>query len=309
MKRFFQKIILWTYIKLHTIIIYISIALFRTEQEILKPDPFDLDEGDKHVQRHRHHNPILEKFYAGQRDEKYVKDYYELLRKADKFKREANPHKYEVAAWKYTGGHYGKEDESGQKHEHFGFFDPKHKHVGKTLKEVLDKEFDERRLKDDDYELLHIFNNNPIEVGLSKVFDTAVAKKSVDVDGNDVEEYEMLDIFNKSKQFEFPIKVSRENEDVRNKIEQLTEFLHVKKIGFEHRILEFFIPLKFKTNEFDNDSQIFKEIIDITDVFVFDEYGEKKGFGLLKFDKRIIHNNTHEVIKFQAVEMEDMGEY
>lgn len=307
MKRFFQKLILWIYIKLHTILIHVSIALFRTEHEILKADPFDLDEGDKHVQRHRHHNPVLEKFYAGQRDEKYVKDYYELLRKADKFKREADAKKYEIAAWKHTGGHYGKEDEGGKKYEHYGFFDPKHKHVGKTLKEVLEKEYEERRLKDDNYQLLHIFNNTPVEVGLSKVFETAT-KKPATVDGNDIDEYEMLDIFNKSKQFEFPIKVNRDNEVV-NKIEQLTEYLHVKKIGFEHRILEFFVPLKFKTNTFDDESQIIKEIIDIKQVYINDEYGERKGFTIQAFEKRIKHNDTHEVFKFHAIEIEEIGEY
>ena len=307
MKKFFQKLILWIYIKIHTIMIRISIALFYTEQELLKANPFDLDEADKQVQRHRHHNPILEKFYAGQRDEKYVQDYYELLRKADKFKREATPHKFEIASWKYTGGQYGKEADDGKKYEHFGFFDSKHKNVNKTLKEVIEKEYEDRRLKDDDYELLYIFNNKPIEVGLSKVFDTAVAKKSIGVDGNDVEEYEMLDIFNKSKQFEFPIKIGRENDDVLNKIEQLTEYLHIKKIGFEHRILEFFVPLKFGIDKIDESSSIFNEIINIKEVYVYDEYGERKGFGLLKFNKKIIYNNTHDVLKFQGIEMENVG--
>lgn len=308
MRRFFQKLILWIYIKIHSILIRISIALFRTEHEILKADPFNLDERNKHIQRHRHRNLILEKFYAGQRDEKYVKDYYELLRKADKFKKEADVKKYEIAAWKHTGGHYGK-DVNGKMYEHYGFFDPKHKHRGRTLKEVLEKEYEERRLKDDNYQLLHIINNKPIEVGLSRVFDTAVQKKSVNVDGDDIEEYEMLDIFNKSKQFDFPINIGRENKNVVNKIEQITEFLHVKKIGFEHRMLEFFIPLKFKINEFDENSSVFKEIINIKEVYVNDEYDNRKSFGLLKFDKRINYKDTHEVLKFQAIEMEELGEY
>ena len=309
MKRFFQRLILWLYIKLHSIIIHISIALFQTEQSILKADPFDLDEHEKKIQRHRHSNPILEKFYAGQRDEKYVQDYYELLRKADKFKREADAKKYEIAAWKYTGGHYGKADESGKRHEHYGFFDEKHKHAGKTLKEVFDKEYEDRRLKDDNYQLLHIFNNTPIEVGLSKVFDTVGKKVRVDLNGNLIgEELEMFDMLNKSKQFEFPIKVSRD-EDVTNKIEQLTEYLHVKKIGFEHRVLEFFIPLKFKTNMLDDESNIIKEITNIREIYIKDEYGERIGFAIQAYDKRIIHNDTHEVFKFHAIEMEEMGEY
>ena len=53
----------------------------------------------------------------------------------------------------------------------YGFFDEKHKHAGKTIAEVLELEFEERRTKDDEYELVYIFNNKPIEVGLAKVMD------------------------------------------------------------------------------------------------------------------------------------------
>ena len=85
MKKFFQKILLWIYIKIQTILINISIALYRTEEEVLKAPQLDVGEDGKIIQRKLHHNPLLEKFYAGQRDEKYVQDYYELLVKADKF--------------------------------------------------------------------------------------------------------------------------------------------------------------------------------------------------------------------------------
>ena len=315
MKRFFQRLLLRTYIFFHSIIVRISIALYRTEIDILRANPNISDESGKKTQRHRHHNQLLEKFYAGQRDEKYVQDYYELLKKADKFKREATPYKYEVAAWKYTGGHYGKEDETGRKYEHFGFYDEKHKHAGKTLKEVMELEYKERRLDDDGYEVLYIFSNKPIEVGLTKAFNTLkktgnkkIIKDEVTKEQLEIDELEVLDMLNKSKQFKFPMSAGRTNEDVLNKIEELTEFLHVKKIGFEHRILEFFIPLKFKINEVETDSKIFNEIIDINEVHMKDEYGEFKSFGLLKFEKRITHK-TYEVLKFQGVEMEKMGQY
>ncbi|WP_213349829.1 hypothetical protein [Candidatus Vampirococcus lugosii] len=315
MKRFFKKLILWIYIKLHSILIHISIALHRTEIDILKANPTIGGESGKKIQRHRHQNQILEKFYAGQRDEKYVKNYYELLKKADKFKRESNSRKYEIAAWKHTGGFYGKADENNRKYEHFGFFDDKHKHAGKTIKEVMEEEYKERRLDDDGYEILYIFNNKPIEVGLSKAFETTkkTGKKKVIVNNHsdeniEIEELEVLDLLNKSKQFKFPMTVSRKNENVVNKIEQLSEFLHVKKIGFEHRILEFFIPLKFKTNKIDSDSSIFKEIINIEQIHIKDEYGELKSFGLLKYEKRIKHK-TYEVLKFQGIEMEKLGNY
>lgn len=282
---------------------YISISLYNTEIDILKADPNDLKESDKKIQRMRHRNQTLEKFYAGQRDEKYVQDYYEILKKADKFIRTATPHKMAVAADKH-GSNYGQKDIYGRRYEHYGFFDDKHKHAGKTLGEVLELEYHERKTNDDDYELLYIFNNKPIETGFVKVLDVLEETDKENVDF----EYEVVDIFRKSKQFEFPMKADRDTEVV-NKIEELTEYLHVKKIGFEYRQLEFFIPLKFKTNEIDENSEIFFEISNIKSIFVKNEYGELIGFGVNKFKKRIIHNDTHEVWKFEGIEMEIVGGY
>lgn len=42
MKKTFQKIFFWLYIKFHSIIINISIALQNTEEAILKADPNNL---------------------------------------------------------------------------------------------------------------------------------------------------------------------------------------------------------------------------------------------------------------------------
>jgi len=297
-----KRAYIWTYITIHTIIINISIALFNTEQEILKADPNDLQERDKNETRMRSRNQTLEKFYAGTTDEKYVKDYYEVLKKADKFMRTATPYQMAVAADKHAKS-YGQELEAGGgvRYEHFGFYDPKHKHAGKTLQEVLIKEYEERRMKDDDYEILAIFNNKPIEVGLVKAFD--LIKKS----DKEEDKFEVMDMIEKSKTFEFPIKVVRDDETCQNKIEQLSEFLHVKKIGFEYRQLEFFIPLKFKSVEITEDSEIFKELINIKEVYLRSTYGELIGFGIIKYFKRITYNDTHEVLKFEAIEMQNMG--
>lgn len=293
---------------------YISIALFNTEAEILKADPNDLDERNNHTQRMRSRNQVLEKFYAGQTDEKYVKDYYEILKKADKFMKNATPNELAVATNKTLVFNKGnnsfkidenyrsnKKDKWGRRYEHYGFFDDKHKHAGKTLGEVLALEFEERRTKDDNYEMLYIFSNRPVEVGLKDVFDS-IGKKTK---GDEV--IDIVDINKASKQFKFPIIIIRENQECRNKIEELTEFLHVKKVGFEYRQLEFFIPLDFKTDEHDENSEIFKDIIDFQQIFIRDDYGELIGFGIEKFVKRIKYNDTHEVLKFYGNEMENMG--
>ena len=300
MKKLLNNILLWIYLKFRSIIMMISLSLYQTEIEILKADPNDLNERNNHTQRMRSRNQLLEKFYAGQTDEKYVQDYYEVLKKADKFIRTATPHQMAIAADKH-GTNYGMKDRYGRRYEHYGFFDDKHKHTGKTLGEVLVLEFEERRTKDDDLEIMYIFNNKPIEVGLSQVMDVVEKKE------NSLDEYEVVDMEKKSKQFQFPIKIIREKKDTINKIEELSEFLHIKKIGFEYRQLEFFIPLKFRTSEHDEDSDIFKQIIDIQQAFICDEYGELIGFSINKYIKRIKYNDTHDVLKFDGIEMQTMG--
>ena len=295
---FFKNILFWIYLRLHSAMLYISIALSNTENELLKVDHI-IPERDKKTTRMLHRNQTLEKFYAGKRDEKYYKEFNEILKKSDKFMKNVTPYKMAVAADKYHLN-YGLKDEHGRRYEHYGFFDDKHKNAGKTLGEVLISEFEERKTKDDDFEILYIFNNKPIEVGLVDVMNVVEETKKKDVDF----QYEVLDIFRKSKQFEFPIKVYRKDEKIVNKIEQLTEYLHVKKIGFEYRQLEFFIPLKFGTESIDENSEIYNELIKFDSVFIKNNYGELMGFAINKLLKRVGHNDTHEVWKFEGIEMQ-----
>lgn len=304
--------------------INISIALHNTEDEILKADPNNLQSGDEKIQRMRHRNRVLEKFYAGQRDEKYVKSYYEIIEKADKFIRTATPRQMAIVADKH-GSNYAQKDIYGRRYEHLGFFDGKHKHSGKTLGEVFALEYEDRRTKDDDYEIQYIFNNKPIEAGIAKIFNvvkktdkivTEIGKQTIISGSTEIEipktieriEFESEDIMKKSQAFEFPIKATHSNENNVNKIEQLTEYLHVKKIGFEYRVLEFFIPLHFKTIDLADDSPIFKEILDVKEVYINDEYGKLKAFSITNFMKRLKHKETYEVLKFEGIEMEIVGE-
>lgn len=291
MINFFKRVILWIYIKIHSILINISIALYNTEVNILKANPDDLSEKKKKLTNRLHRVSFLNKFHAGQKDEKYVKDYYELLKKADEFMKTATTHKKAVVADKYSMS-LGRKDKYGRRYEHIGFFYDGHKFAGKTIGEVFEIEMKERRTKDDDYELLYIFNNKPIEVGLSKIKDV--------VD----DEFKLKDLINKSKTFEFPMKINRTNENVLNKIEQITEFLHVKKIGFNHRQLEFFIPQKFKLHEVNEESQIFKEIVDINQVYIKNDYGELIGYNVQEYFKKIFIDDKYVVLKFNAIEME-----
>jgi len=302
MKKLLNNLILWFYIKIHSILINIGIILYRSENDVFNVNP-EISENKKQVQRIYHRNEFIEMMIRGIKNDKIVQQYYELLEKADKFKRNATPYKMEVAAYKYNTN-YGMKDQYGRRYEHYGFFDEKHKHSGKTLGEVLTLELEERRTKDDDYEIMQVINNIPIEVGIVKILDVIEKTIKKDVDF----EYEVQDMIKKSKQFEFPIKATHNNEKIINKIEELTEYLHIKKIGFEYRQLEFFIPLKFKTGEIQDNSDVFNELIDVKQIFIKDTYGQLVGFGIIKFIKRIIHNDTHEVWKFEGFEMKIMGE-
>ena len=78
--------------------------------------------------------------------------------------------------------------------------------------------------------------------------------------------------------------------------------MHIKKIGFEYRQLEFFVPLKFKTNELTDDSIVFKELIDINTVNIYDEYGQLNGWGVIEFMKRMTYNDTYDVFKLKTVD-------
>ena len=162
MRKFFINIILWVYIKVHTVFINLGFAMQDAAMVNTNVD-------EKKKKNHRYiRSQLLQKFEQGQRDEKYVQDYYELLKKADKFMRNATPHQKAAAADRW-GMNVGLKDRHGRRYDHVGFFDDKHKHAGKTIKEVLEAEMLERRTKDDDYELLAIINNDQLKPDCQKL--------------------------------------------------------------------------------------------------------------------------------------------
>jgi hypothetical protein len=281
----------------YSIAIRIGMALSYADELIFKSINHAGSEKDKKIQRHRHRNNTLESFYAGKEDEKYTQEYYEILKEGDKFMRNATAHKMAAATDRH-GMNYGKKDKWGRSYEHYGFFDEKSKNAGKTVGEVINNEYKERKTDDDDYEIVHIFNNTPIEIGFAK---------AVNIMTEIEDKFVLNDSVSMSKQLEFPIKCLRENDSV-NKIEQLSEVLHVKIVGTELFRLEFFIPIKYKTSSLPDDSKILKEIIGIDQVFIKDTYGKLIGYNIQNFVKRIIikdknGDDTFEVYKFMAKEI------
>lgn len=273
-----KKFILNIWLKINFNIKIFMFSLHNVENDILKYTSNIYDDSNKIIYRFIHRNKVIENFYKGLRDEKYNKYYYDILKKADKFMNESSTLKLKISADKYAKS-FGNDNE-----EHFGFYDEKHKYFNKTLKETINLELEDRRTKDDNYKLIKIFNEN-------------ISNTLNDIDISDINNVQ-LNI--KPKPF---INVIRDNEDIINKIEDITEILHVKHIGFEKVQLEFFIPLKFKINFVEEDSEIFFELSKINNIFVTDNYGEKYWYKINKFKKRIRHN-IYEVWKFDADIME-----
>ncbi len=281
-------------------IIYgLSFGMKNVNEEMLSSlNSGDISEKDKKNTRKLSNSELLEKFYAGQKDERYTQDFYEILKKADEFISKSDATKYGVTADKYSMS-YGKKDKWGRRHEHYGFFDPKSRHHGKTLYEVIKEENKERKTNDDDYELLYIYDNIK-SISLGDVWNEFEEKfkigEAFELD-NDVR----MNILKKEKN---RLRIIRMNGDVvKNKIEDLTDYVHVKRISDTMMQLEFFIDRKFKVENFDENSNIFKEIINIDEVWLENDYGEIDGYKVDEYKKRMYYNDNYEVIKFLTTKM------
>ena len=229
----------------------LSAGMVRVEEDILKPKDLTItNEKNKHQIKAPIRNKTLAKMDKGVKDEKFAEDFYEILKKGDEFLEKADPEKIAQVSGKhgmsvgrkidkdgliipYKTDKDGKvikdkfgtpvqKDEFGRRYDHYGFFDPKHKHYGKTIREVTLAQVEERRLKDDDFPIEFMINNYRIVKPMSEEFKNM---KDRNVDGN-----EALTPQERATKEKFPIKIVRKNDGAVNKIEQLTEFLHIKRI-------------------------------------------------------------------------------
>jgi len=294
MKKLFNYIVIWFYMKYLSIMTMIGIALKNTQDDILSSNPI-ISEKDKLNYIKLHKVPFINKMNQGQRDDFYCQSYYEILKKADKFLKKSSSTRIAQVADRFSMS-LGQKDLDGKRYDHFGFYDEKHKYYGKTLAEAIEIETELRRLKDDDYELLYILNNTPID-------DTFSDKYLKEIDEN---KFISLSEKEKAKLRKFPMIINRDVETI-NKIEQLTEFVHVKKIGFEYRMYEFFIPKKFKLSEQDETGKIFQDLINFNKFWFRDEYGQLIGFTIEKYEKFIKEMNHYDILKFSGQEIKNMN--
>ena len=244
MKKLLNKLKL----KLSLLKFYIGVSVAGADR-ILKSEDHSVSEKDKKSTRKLHSNETLEKFYAGKADEKYTQQFYEILKKADLFMKRATPYKMAAVADRF-GMSLGKEIIKGETvEEHFGFYDEKHVNAGKTLLEVIDKEIEERRTKDDDLKVIDMVDNKAILPTIS-----------------DSIEYALMSNLERAKLLKYPIKLIRDNDEIVNKLEMITEYMHVKRINDTHSQLEFFIDKKFKLDKIETEGEIFQELINIKQV-------------------------------------------
>lgn len=265
-------------------------ALKNVDDE-LRADPIDLFK----VEMRQQIKISFEKF-----DEQYRQQFYEILKKADKFLRSANPAKIQRTAGKY-GLNYGMKDQSGRRFEHYGFFDDAHRFAGKSIKEVRQLEVDERKIEDDDYPVIVMYQNKK-EFSFNE-------SAGIIISNDKGKGFYAPEIHELARMKKYPLTIVRDGEVI-NRIEQLTEYLHVKQISSQHKILEFFIPMKFGLSKISEEDKIFKELIDIKQVWFKDEYGDRNSYAVTKYYKRgeydkhtpkgEINPNGFDIIKFKA---------
>lgn len=269
------------------VMIRISIVLSEVENNYLKSNVLDLYTKKEQVMIRK--NPLLAKFLKGETDQQYVNDFYEVLKKADKFMREAKPHEIEMKANKFIPS-YGRTDDEvkgkvglgkdkfGKRYEHYGFFDSKHKNYGKTLAEAINDEVNERVTSDEDYEVEYMFSNKPVYDGLGST-------KYLVEDDNSPTGYRLMTELEKMKARKFPLIVERDD-DVANKIEQLAEYVHIRKFTEDIKIAEFLIPRKYNLHTFNDDHKIIKELLSFNYFAFKDEYNEQYWYANSGFRKR-----------------------
>ena len=275
--------------------ISLSFALKRVEDE-LRADPIDLFKTEQRAEMKSMFNMF---------DEQYVQQFYEILKKADKFLRSSNPAKIQRTAAKF-GLNYGMKDNFGRRYEHYGFFDDSHRFSGKSLMEVRELEIAERKVEDDNFPVIVMYKNKK-EFSFAESADIILNNKK----GGGLYAPEIHELARMKK---YPLTIVRDNNNnIANRIEQLTEYLHVKKISDEHKILEFFIPKKYGVEKINDDDPIFKELVGIKQVWFKDEYGDRNSYKITEYYKRgeynkymkvkneeVLNPDGYDIIKFKA---------
>jgi hypothetical protein len=149
------------------------------------------------------------------------------------------------------------------------------------------------------YKILKLADEKIYKVDFSKIdskrTDSTEDFKLIDIINNIIEIKNHDEVVFSNKE---PVKLTRiksKDLDRKYKIEEFTEYLHIKKYDNEHLLLEFYIN-KYNYNNIDNYLEDFKNI---SNIYYNSKYGELTEYKIIKFYKLSIYNFNH-VLKFIA---------
>jgi hypothetical protein len=149
------------------------------------------------------------------------------------------------------------------------------------------------------YKILKLADEKIYKVDFSKIdskrTDSTEDFKLIDIINNIIEIKNHDEVLFSNKE---PVKLTRiksKDLDRKYKIEEFTEYLHIKKYDNEHLLLEFYIN-KYNYNNIDNYLEDFKNI---SNIYYNSKYGELNEYKIIKFYKLSIYNFNH-VLKFIA---------
>lgn len=251
-----------------------SLAMKSTEEEIFAPDPAQLQTGQKKEFQKLSSSQLLESLRRGEYNAQYVNYFYEVLRRADDIVANSTPEEMKMLAERYGMGDAAK-NSYNMLSEDF-----KSRYGDKDAKQVRKEQLKERVTSDDSYDIDHMVINKRT---LTNVFESAQGAP---------------------RKYDFTLKVTRKYQAV-NKIEELSEYMHVKHIGDNHKLLEFYIPKKFGITHMSNLDAL-NEIKSFDYVQFSDAYGKQFQYSIKKFYKTT-ENNHYDVLKFNAVLIENIN--
>jgi hypothetical protein len=250
-----------------------SLAMNNTENDLLKPDPAQLQTGSKKEYQKPTSN-LLESLRRGDYNAEYVNHFYEVLRRADEIVASSSADEMAMLAEKYGMG------SAAQNSYNMLNEDQKKRYGGKNSQDIRKEQISQRVTIDDNYQIDHMVINKRT---LKNVFESAIGQP---------------------RQYDFTLKVGRRYK-TSNTIEELCEYMHVKHLGENQKLLEFYIPKKYKIGSVEH-SDAMNEVISFEHVSFADQYGKKYEYSIKKFYK-ISENNQYDVLKFNAVIIQNIG--
>lgn len=145
------------------------------------------------------------------------------------------------------------------------------------------------------YQILKLADEKLFKVDFSKIdkrkIDNEDDYQLINIIKNIVEVKNSEEVILENKQ---PIKITKlksRDYNRENKIEEYTDYLHIKKYNDNEVLLEFFIN---ENNEID-----INKLINLNNIYFTDKYGDLVEYKIIKFYKSTIYNFNH-VLKFIA---------